>query len=141
MTSPDPFADANDAFLKVENLLDRLLLVTPNGRSGQRESTLPGQAGKMYDWVETTTVVLDGEPDDLVTEIPLVLDGFQYAGKGLTGQLLPKVPTRQPVLGRLGTKPSATKGFGPMWILLPPTEADKVVARKYLADNPPADLF
>jgi hypothetical protein len=146
MTGTDPFADANDAFVKAEDLLGRLLLVTPTGKTGQRESTMPGQLGpdgkpKLYDWVETTTVVLDGDETEMLPTVPAVLDGFQYAGKGLTGQLMPKVSTRQPILGRMGRKPSATKGFGPMWILLPPEDADKVLARRYIADNPAPDVF
>jgi hypothetical protein len=39
------------------------------------------------------------------------------------------------VLGRLGQKPSATKGFGPAWVLMEPTEEDKDVARKYIDDE------
>lgn len=135
----DPFSDANDAFIKSEHLEGRLLLVSPYDK-GERESTLPGQTGKLYTFVETNTVVLDGEPDDMIDTVPLKLEGFQLSGSGITAQLLPKIASRGMVLGRLGKKPSQTKGFGDMWILQPPTESDRQVARDYLAANP-VDAF
>jgi hypothetical protein len=135
----DPFSDASDAFVKLDNLLGRLVLVRPTG-SGERESTLPGAAGKTYTYVETETVVLTGDVTDLVTAVPMVLDGLQFSGQAITAQLLPKVAKGGMVLGRVGQKPSATKGFGKAWVLLPPDESDKVLARKWLAANP-ADPF
>lgn len=130
----DPFSTARDAFVKQEHVNGRLVLITPLS-SGERESTLPGSQGKMYAFIETDTVVLDGTVDDMIDEVPMLLEGFQYSGQAITAQLLPSLHKSTMVLGRLGQKPSQTKGFGPAWVLQEPTEEDKVVARKYLADE------
>jgi hypothetical protein len=130
----DPFSSARDAFVKQEHVNGRLLLITPLS-SGERESNLPGSQGKTYTYIETDTVVLDGDVDDMIDEVPMLLEGFQYSGQAITAQLLPAVRKSTMVLGRLGQKPSATKGFGPAWVLMEPTEEDKMVARKYLADE------
>jgi hypothetical protein len=140
MTQHDPFDSAREGFVKMDDLKGRLILVSPTG-IGTRDSTLPGSQGKVYEFVESTTVVLDGGPDEMVTEVPMVLDGFQFSGQAITGQLKPKVARRGMVLGRLGQKPSQTKGFGPAWVLQEPTEDDKVLARRYLAEHPPEDPF
>jgi hypothetical protein len=134
----DPFSDASDAFLKMDDLIGRLLLVSPQD-VGERESTLPGSQGKVYEYVITETVVLDGDVTDLIEDIPTVLDGFQFSGQAITAQLKPKVASKGMVLGRLGQKPSQTKGFGKAWVLQPPTDDDKVLARKWIAEN--ADPF
>lgn len=130
----DPFSTARDAFIKQEHVNGRLLLITPTD-SGTRQSTLPGQTDKEYTFITTDTVVLDGEIDDMVDEVPMVLEDFQYSGQAITAQLQPALRKQGMVLGRLGQKPSQTKGFGPAWVLAEPTEDDKVTARKYLADE------
>jgi hypothetical protein len=130
----DPFSSARDAFIKQEHVKDRLLLISPLS-SGERESTLPKQQDQTYTYIVTDTAVLDGAVDDMIDEVPMVLEGFQYSGQAITAQLLPAVRKSTMVLGRLGKKPSATKGFGDAWVLLEPTEEDKAVARKYLADE------
>jgi len=130
----DPFSSARDAFVKQEHVNGRLLLISPLS-SGERESTLPNSQGKGYTFIETDTVVLDGNVDDMIDEVPMILEGFQYSGQAITAQLLPAVRKGGMVLGRLGQKPSATKSFGPAWVLMEPTDADKAVARKYLADE------
>ena len=138
--SQDEFDEARSAFVKQEHLKGCLLLVTPTGQ-GERESTLPGANGKPYTYVVADTVVLDtgfdkdGKPltNDMVEETPTELADFQLSGASLVGQLLPKIRKGRKVLGRLGKAPSQTKGFGEAWVLAEPTEADKVVARAYLA--------
>jgi hypothetical protein len=139
MADVDPFVDASDAWVKVEHLKGRLVLVTPTA-VGQRASTMRGQEGKMYDYVETETVVLDGEPTDLLPTIPCVLDGFQWAGSAVVPQLKSKVGTGRMVLGRANSKPSQTKGFGDANVLSAPTDEDKVVARAFI-DSRESDLF
>lgn len=143
----DPFSTARDAFIKQEHVNGRLLLITPTD-SGTRQSTLPGQTDKEYIFIVTDTVVLDGDVDDMVDEVPMELEDFQYSGQAITAQLQPALRKKGMVLGRLGQKPSQTKGFGPAWVLAEPTDADKVIARKYLADladrkakETPADPF
>lgn len=129
----DPFSTARDAFIKQEHVNGRLLLITPVS-SGERESTLPNSQGKLYTFIETDTVVLDGAVDEMVDEVPMVLEGFQYSGQAITAQLMPTLRKGGMVLGRLGQKPSQTKSFGPAWVLGEPSEDDKNVARKYIAD-------
>lgn len=131
----DPFSAASDSFVKMEHLKGRLLLITMTGVTGQRESTQKGQAGKFYDWIETDTVVLDGEETDMIDEIPTLLEGFQFSGGYVVGTLRPKVRKQGMVLGRLTTKAVPT-GIPP-WVFTKPTEEDNVLARKYLAANPP----
>jgi hypothetical protein len=130
----DPFSEARDAFVKQEHVNGRLLLITPTS-SDERESTLPNQQGKMYTFIVTDTVVLDGAVDDMIDEVPLLLEDFQYSGQAITAQLQPALRKGGMVLGRLGQKPSQTKSFGPAWVLTSPTDQDKAVARKYLADE------
>ena len=137
----DPFSDANDSFIDKEALSGRLLLVTVLDKE-DRESTRPGSTpGKTYTHFITTTVVLDGPTTDLIGSVPMVLWGYHLFGSGLDGQLRPLLMNHGMILGRLGKRASATKGNNPMDILEPPTEDDKALARRYIADNPPVDPF
>lgn len=135
----DPFNSAREAFVKMDHVAGRLLLIQVR-ESGERESTLPkAKDGDMYTFVETDTVVLDGEIDEMIDEVPMELDGFQFSGEAITGQLLPALKKYQAgtgtglLLNRLGTK--GNKWKTKTWVLLEPTEADKELARKYLADK------
>lgn len=135
----DPFSTAREAFVKMEHVEGRLLLIQVLD-SGERESTLPkAKEGDTYTFVETDTVVLDGEIDDMIDEVPMELDGFQFSGEAITGQLLPALKKMNAgkgnglVLNRLGTK--GNKWKTKTWVLLEPTEEDKELARKYLADK------
>lgn len=135
----DPFSVANEAFVKMDHVEGRLLLIQVTG-SGERESTLKGaKAGEMYTYIETDTVVLDGEIDDMIDTIPMELDGFQFSGQAITGQLLPQLRKMESgkgnglLLNRLGTKPNSFKTK--TWILQEPSEEDKALARKYIADR------
>lgn len=135
----DPFNSAREAFVKMDHVEGRLLLIQVR-ESGERESTLPGaKQGDTYTFVETDTVVLDGEIDEMIDEIPMELDGFQFSGEAITGQLLPALKKMQAgtgtglLLNRLGTKPNKWKTK--TWVLTEPTEEDKAIARKYLAEK------
>jgi len=144
MSEVDPFDEAREGFVKLDDLLGRLLLVTVQD-SGERESTLKGaKAGDMYVWVETDTVVLDGEVTDMIESVPIELSGFQFSGQRITAQLLPPFKKKLRgqgnglVLGRLGQVKS--QGFATMaWVLNAPTDADKATAREYLANRPTED--
>ena len=134
----DPFSTAREAFIKMDHVEGRLLLIQVR-ESGERESTLPGaKQGDTYTFVETDTVVLDGEIDEMIDQVPMELDGFQFSGEAITGQLLPALKKMQKgdgtglLLNRLGTK--GNKWKTKTWVLQEPSEEDKVVARKYLAD-------
>jgi hypothetical protein len=133
----DPFSEAREAFVKMDDVEGRLLLITVLD-SGERESTLKGaKAGDMYTYIVTDTVVLDGELTEMIDEIPMELEGFQFSGQAITGQLLPHLKKvvngtgNGMVLNRLGTKPNSWKTK--TWILQEVTEEDKAIARKYLA--------
>lgn len=125
----DPFDDARSAFVKLDDLLGRLVLVVPL-EVRTEPSTLPGSQGKTFEKVIADTVVLDGPVTDLIEAVPSTLDELHWSGQVVVGQLKPKVRiTNGMVLGRLAKQPSKTKGFGPAWVLESPTDADKVIAR------------
>lgn len=132
----DAFDDARTGFIKAEDLVGRLCLIKPIS-VGERESTQPGSLGKMYPYVETDTIVLDGEPGDLIDEVPMVVEGFQWSGARVVGLLQPKVRSGRLVLGRLAAV--KVKGRNDAWELQPPTDEDKKVAREYLASRPADD--
>lgn len=125
----DPFDDARPGFIKLDDLLGRLCLITAR-EIGERESTQSGSAGKMYKFVVTDTVVLDGDVNDEIEEVPLKLEDFQWSGTRVVGTLQPKIRTGRLCLGRLTQVHQ--KGRTPSWELEAPTDADKVIARKYL---------
>jgi hypothetical protein len=134
----DPFSTAREAFVKMDHVKGRLLLIQVLG-SGERQSTLPkAKDGETYTFIETDTVVLDGDIDEMIDEVPMELDGFQFSGEAITGQLLPALKKMQAgtgnglVLNRLGTKGNSWNTQ--TWVLQEPTDEDKVLARKYLAD-------
>lgn len=147
MTEPDPFDEAHEGFLKMDDLLGRLLLITVM-ESGERESNLPNsKEGASYVWVETDTVVLDGDITDMIDEVPCTLEAFQFSGQRITGQLLAPLKKKLRgagtglVLGRLA-QVKAVKFKTLAWTLDAPTDADKVLARDYIANAPkvaPAD--
>lgn len=135
----DPFSTAREAFVKMDHVEGRLLLITVTD-TGERESTLPGaKQGDTYTYVVTDTVVLDGEIDEMIDELPMELDDFQFSGEAITGQLLPVLKKVQQgkgtgmVLNRLGTK--GNKWKTKTWVLTEPTEDDKQIAREYLAEK------
>lgn len=124
------FDDARSAYVAQDDLQGRLLLITPSG-TGTRTSKTDG---KEYTYVISDVVILDGDVSDIIEDVPMELDDFQFSGVNLVGQLTPKIKKGRKVLGRLSRKPAQQKGFTQAWILADPTEADKVLARKYLKD-------
>jgi hypothetical protein len=135
------FDDAKEAFPAKEDLKDRLVAIFVTGKTGQRKSEA---TGKMYDWVETITLVLDDGPDgtsfsDLVPstspDAPVVLDGFQWTPVGLTSRLLPRANAKnpRPMRGRINSRPNTKKGFSDSWSISEPTEGDKILSRKFNA--------
>lgn len=135
----DPFSTAREAFVKMDDVEGRLLLITVTD-SGERQSTLKNaKDGEMYAYIVTDTVVLDGDVTEMIEEVPTLLEDFQFSGQAVTGQLLPALKKRNAgtgtgmVLGRLGTKGNAWKTK--TWVIQAPTDADAVVARKWLAEE------
>lgn len=137
----DPFSDARSGFVKLDDLLGRLLLIVPKSVE-TRPSRMPGApAGATYESITADVIVLDGPVTELVEEVPMTIEGTFISGGVIVPQLKPKIASQGMVLGRLGQQPSQTKQFGPAWVLQPPTDADKVLARPaantYLAANDP----
>lgn len=112
--------------------IGRLLLIKPLA-SGERESTLQGQQGKLYPWVECDIAILDGPVSEKIEEVPFVYEGFQFSGATLSGRsgiLLPKLRTGGTVLGRASAHRS--KGFNTLgWGLEKPTPADFEIAKAF----------
>lgn len=136
----DPFTDARTGFVKLEDLLGRLLLVVPQSIE-ERQSTLPGSVGKVYDSITADVIVLDGPATDLIEQVPATLENVYLSGSVIVAQLRSKVKTKGMVLGRLGQQKARTKGFGDAWVLDAPSESDKAPARvaaaAYLAESDP----
>jgi hypothetical protein len=128
----DEFDDARSGFVKQDDLEDRLLLVYAH-EIGERESTLPGQSGKMYNYVVTTAHVLSGQVEGLIDEVPMVLEEFQFSGINVVGQLKPKIRSKRPLLGVLTRRPAQKRGMQDSWVFEPPTDQQKARARKYIA--------
>jgi hypothetical protein len=140
----DPFDDARAGFVKMDDVTGRLLLISCTD-SGERQSTQKGaKEGEMYTYIVADVAVLDGEVTETVEEVPTLLEDFQLSGATLVGQLQPKLKKflkgtgNGVVLGRLTQKPSSFKT--PMWVLDAPTDKDKVVARKYIAEHPKVEV-
>jgi hypothetical protein len=129
----DPFSDARAGFVKLDDLVDRLVLVVPLSIE-ERKSTLPGSEGKTYESITADVIVCDGDVTDMIEEVPMVLEGIFVSGGVIVPQVKPKLPRGNKeggmVLGRLGQQPSQTyKKGSPAWVLNEPTDEDKVIAR------------
>lgn len=114
--SNDPFDEARSAFVKLDDLLGRAVIVYPS-ESREVPSTLPNQNGKNYTKVIGDTIVLDGPVTDAIPSVPFTIEAMHWSGAAVTNQLLPKIKTGRAVLGIVKQTPSQTKGFGPAWIL------------------------
>lgn len=147
MSAPttDPFSDARAGFIKLDDLLGRLLLVVPLSIE-DRPSTQPGKTNETYESLTCDVIVLDGEINDMIEAVPSTLEGIYISGGVIVPQLKPKLARGNRaagmVLGRLGQQPSQTyKKGSPAWVLTEPTDEDKVIARPvataYLANSDP----
>jgi hypothetical protein len=156
-TAPDDnddglFDAATDTFPRRNDLRDRLVVIYPTGKHGERKS----EDGKSYPWYETTTVVLDDGPDgwqeqvpdddgdltpNLVPSVadvgPQVLKNFQWSATGLVSRIQTKVPGRDgkpgSIVGRINVMKNKIKGRSAPWSISKPTDADMVTARQYRA--------
>jgi len=122
----DPFSNpAAGAKFDTKNHNGDLLLVTPTGyRTG-----IETKYGEK-DAVEAKVVVINEDDPSGSEEYD---DALLFAGV-LIGQTRPFI-NKGIVLGRLGQK-ETNKG-NPAWVLADPTDAEKDVARKYLASKAP----
>jgi hypothetical protein len=136
----EPFDDTFDlaggaAFVKMEDLLGRLLLIKPTS-IGERESTIQGaKPGDTYEYVECDVVVLDGEPTELIESVPTVLEAFQFSGAVVVSSLKPKLRNGKRLLGRLGQHKAKQFKTSMGWHFDPPSDVDQALARSYLAST------
>lgn len=134
MTTPDPFAaPAQGGTLTA--LHGKLLLIDVR-KTERKKSKYPTEDGSGFkDAIICDMTVLSDEK-------PYTLYGLAVMSGSMSGQLLPYVGTGTPVLGTLG-KDKFEKGEG--WVLIDPTDDDKVKAREYIASKPkpaaPKDPF
>ena len=123
----DPFDSPDAGGAKVTDYEGCLLLLTPTEYKTGIQTTYGEK-----DAVATDLVALDEtESGDIEEHGDMLL--FQGV---LIGQTKGKVG-RGMVLGRLGKRPPSKPGQNPAWVLLDPTEEDKVTAREYLAKKDP----
>lgn len=159
-----PYAGGDDPFSgpapqaprgpRLRDLYGRLLLIIPI----KLETGIPNRLGKPGDTQDRMTadvIVLDGGPiafggkpeamppvpHDKTATVPHKTDRQYISSTGLISQsrlALAKRAQGQPgmVLGRL-TKGAATEKGEPPWLLTDPTDADKALARQYLAQVDP----
>jgi hypothetical protein len=116
--STDPFTDARSSFTKLDDLIDRTVLVAPQ-EIQTLKSTLRGQEGKEYDAITADVIVLDGEPDDEIgiETVPTTIEGMRISGSVVVNQLRPKVKSHGLVLGRVSKQKAQTKGFNDAYVL------------------------
>lgn len=141
----DPFASAS-SFDRITDLEGRLLLITPL----EYLTGLETEYDKDKDAVDADVVVLDGVPDGGVETFdsmriyqgPLIGALKRAANFNAQHPVDPATGFPKMVLGRLGQGEAKKKGFNPPWLFLPPTDEDKAVARKYIAEQKrPSDPF
>jgi hypothetical protein len=131
----DEFDDAKSEYLGMEDLDGRLLLIW----ALDIRKDMPGTNGT-YDAIEARYAILDGDVNDRITAVPLTVDDGLFSAGQFVGKLKHRLGGR-PLLGRVNSQPSRANkkvsayGFGD------PTEADKAVARAYLASVPKVDEF
>ena len=136
----DLFEPAKSEFPAKEDLKDRLVVIYPTGKHGERKSVA---TGKMYPWRESTTVVLDDGPDgtsftDLVPSVaaggPIVLTGLQWTPKGIESRMSQKPSNAEKVgsvFGRINSIKNSQKGLADPWSIATPTEEDTALARRH----------
>lgn len=161
--APDPFGGA-DPFSapapqaprgpRLRDLYGRLVLLVPT----KLEIGVPNrlQPGTTQDRMTTDVIVLDGGPiafggkpeatppvpHDKTAQLPHKTQGMYISSTGLISQCreaLAKRAQGQPgmVLGRLGVGTAKEVGQNAPWLLSLPTDADKALARQYLAQVDP----
>jgi hypothetical protein len=140
---------------RLRDLYGRLLLLVPK----KLETGVPNRLGKpgdTQDRMTTDVIVLDGGPinyggrpeatppvaHDKVAQVPHRTADMFVSSKGLISQsrdALAKRAQGQPgmVLGRLTVGEAKEQGQSAPWLLTPPTEDDKNIARRYLASVDP----
>jgi hypothetical protein len=139
---------------RIRDLYGRLLLLVPR----KLEENVPNrlQLGTTQDRLTADVIVLDGGPiafggrpenvppvpHDKVAQVPHKTASQYISNRGLISQCreaLAKRAQGQPgmVLGRLTVGTAKEEGQNAPYLLTPPTDADKALARQYLAQVDP----
>jgi hypothetical protein len=134
-------------------MYNRLLLILP-----YKVETVPNrlQPGSTQERMTADVIVLDGgalqyggapektppKPHDKQVDVPHKVPRMFLSQAGLISQSSEALAKRQRgepgmVLGRLTTGEAKEAGHNPPWLLAPPTDADKQIARAYLATVDP----
>lgn len=144
----DPFAEPLDIaseFPSASSFRGRLVLIQPTKVEWDVPKRDKNKQGETENKVTATVTVIDGSgPVELCPQqVPsgVFIEGPVYTGVWFTQKRvvegLVNVKTRQPlpmVLGRLETyKPGKVAKEGNPWGIIKPTEADKQMARDFLA--------
>lgn len=167
-TPPDPWTGGGDPFgdpapqearaPRFRELYGRLLLLVPKKLEAGIVSSRfknPDGSAQTQDRMTADIIVLDGgtihyggEPEKIpsvphtkTAEPPARWDNAYISFTGIISQCREALVKRGMVLGRLSKGADDSKG-NPPWLLQPATDADKVLARQWLAAQPPpADPF
>lgn len=123
MTQRDEF-DSAGTMLKIADHLGELVLFTPH-EYVDKDNGVDTSFGKK-DYVLTDAVILTAEGGPAEYDDAMILQG------SLIGQLKRKIPGGRKLLGRIA-KGEAKKGQQPPYVLSAPSDADKQLARDYLA--------
>lgn len=153
----DPFSGPTGDFDRIQDQLGRLLLITPTDHLVDL-ITQYTKKGETSDAIEADVVALDGEDgpeefDDMrIFQGPLIMS-LKKAAKFNKAYPAgdPKTGFPKMILGRLARGEDKTGQLTPNlygtaadkrpWILTAPTEEDRVLARKWIADQKPSDPF
>lgn len=121
----DPFSTST-GLVNIQDHLGCLLLVTPTEKIVKKTKFKPeGQ-----ETVKADFVVLDGPEAGLVEESVLIFNA------PLVGALERRIGRQQPqLLGRLENAPNPNNPKQPMWVFGNPTEEDKALARRWIAEQ------
>lgn len=136
--SNDPF-DTPSSGDRIQDLEENLLLITPTEYLTEISTSYGDKDAVDADVVDLTNGVEYSSmrifPGGLIGTLKRAakFNGEHPGGDPRTGR--PKM-----VLGRL-SQGEAKKGQSPPWVLLPPSDGDKNVARDYLAKRPVDDPF
>lgn len=140
---------------RMRELHGRLLLLRPLLVEKVAQQQEDGTT-KMQDRMTTDVIVLDGGtiafggmpeklpsiPHNQTADIPMKIDRMFMSSVGILSQCREALAKRQAgqpgmVLGRLTTGEAKSDKHNPPYLLTPATEADKVIARTYLATIDP----
>ncbi len=137
----DPFSSSGSAFINMDDLNGRTLLIRPDEIGSRKSKNDPD---KSYDYVVCDVVILDGDTDDKIEDVPGLYEGVQLTGAGVVGHLRNKIGkrnqdgSRKLALQKVTQVPPAKRGQNPAWVLDLPDDLDAAatLARKYLeSDN------